>query len=59
MNNTSGKSVRSCYIFWRLQATIENDDVSMMIVLRLVYGSYEWQIYTQLLRFLAAVGYLL
>ena len=37
--------------------TIENDDVSMMIVLRLVYGSYEWQICTQLLRFLAAVGY--
>ena len=23
---------------------VENDDVSMMIVLRMVYGSYEWQI---------------
>ena len=29
----------------------------MMIVFRLVYGSYEWQICTQLLHFLTAVGY--
>ena len=29
----------------------------MMIVLRLVYGSYEWQICTQLLHFLTALGY--
>ena len=54
MGHTSGKSVRSCYVFWRLKVTIENDDVSMMIVLRLVYGSYEWQFCTHLLCFLAA-----
>ena len=29
----------------------------MMIVLRLVYGSYEWQICMQLLRFLTAIGF--
>ena len=57
MCHTSGKSVRSCYVFWQLQVTRENDDVSMLIVLRLVYGSYKWQICTQLLRFLAAEGY--
>ena len=51
MGHTSGKSVRSCYVFWRLQVTIENDDVLMMIVLRLVYGSYKWQICTQLFLF--------
>ena len=38
MGHTSGKSVRSSYVFWRLKVTKENYDVSMMIVLRLTSG---------------------